>query len=125
AKLSLAKKAVLAAVGAVAVVAPILAQSVPPPSFEVASIKPATDASGKVKIGDQVWSSAGASFKPGGTFEAVNATLGSIIRVAYGLNEFQKRGEPEWVKTDRFDIQARGPQGAVDSEGPRRLQSLL
>ena len=45
AKLSVAQKAVLAGVGAVAVVAPILAQSVPLPSatelrFEVASIKP-------------------------------------------------------------------------------------
>ena len=130
AKLSVAKKAVLAAVGAVAVVAPILAQSVPLPSateprFEVASVKRATEASGKVRVGDQVWGSAGAGFKPGGTFEAVNATLGSVIRLAYGLREFQAVGAPEWVDTDRFDIQARGPQGAVESEGPRRLQSLL
>ena len=44
AKLSVAQKAVLASVGAMAVVAPILAQSVPLPSagarFEVASVKP-------------------------------------------------------------------------------------
>jgi bla regulator protein blaR1 len=130
AKLSVAKKAVLAAVGTVAVVAPILAQSVPLPSateprFEVASVKRSTDASGGVRVGDQVWGSAGAGFKPGGTFEAVNATLGSVIRIAYGLREFQMAGEPEWVNTDRFDIQARGPQGAAESEGPRRLQSLL
>ena len=125
AKLSVAKKAVLAAVGTVAVVAPILAQSVPLPSFEVASVKRATDASGKVRVGDQIWSSAGASFKPGGAFEAVNATLDSIIRRAYGLREFQTVGGPEWLNTDRFDIQARGPQGAAESEGPRRLQSLL
>ena len=130
AKLSVSKKAVLAAVGAVAVVAPILAQSVPLPSatelrFEVASVKRATDASGKVRVGDQIWSSAGASFKPGGAFEAVNATLDSIIRRAYGLREFQTVGGPEWLNTDRFDIQARGPQGGAESEGPRRLQSLL
>jgi bla regulator protein blaR1 len=130
AKLSVAKKAVLAAVGTVAVVAPILAQSVPLPSatelrFEVASVKRSTDDSGKVRVGDQVWHSVGAGFKPGGTFEAVNATLGSFIRLAYGLREFQTVGAPEWVDTDRFDIQARGPQGAVESEGPRRLQSLL
>ena len=31
--------------------------------------------------------------------EAVNATLGSIIRLAYGLKEFQTAGEPEWVAT--------------------------
>ena len=130
AKLSVAKKAVLAVVGTVTAVAPILAQSVPLPSatelrFEVASVKRATDASGKVRVGDQIWSSAGASFKPGGAFEAVNATLDSIIRRAYGLREFQTVGGPEWLNTDRFDIQARGPQGAAESEGPRRLQSLL
>ncbi len=130
AKLSVAKKAVLAAVGVAAVAAPILAQSVPLPlgpelRFEVASVKRSTDASGKFRVGDQVWTSAGASFKPGGTFEAVNATLGSIIRLAFGLKEFQIVGAPEWVDSDRFDIQARAPQGAVESEGPRRLQSLL
>jgi uncharacterized protein (TIGR03435 family) len=129
-KLSVAKKAVLAAVGTVAVVAPILAQSVPLPSateprFEVASVKRATDASGKVRVGDQVWTSVGAKFMPGGAFEAVNATLGSVIQLAYGLREFQTVGAPEWVNTDRFDIQARAPQGAVESDAPGRLQSLL
>jgi uncharacterized protein (TIGR03435 family) len=129
AKLSFAQKGIVAAVGTVAVVAPLLAQSVSisPDTvrFDVASIKPATDASGKVRVGDQIWTSAGASFRPGGAFEAVNATLGSIIRLAYGLREFQTVGAPVWVDTDRFDIQARGPQGAAESEGPRRLQSLL
>jgi uncharacterized protein (TIGR03435 family) len=129
-KLSVAKKAILAGVGIVAVVAPTLAQSVPLPSapalrFDVASVKRSTEASGQVRVGDQIWSSAGASFKPGGVFEAVNATLGSIIRLAYGLKEFETVGAPEWVNTDRFDIQARGPQGAAESENPRRLQALL
>src|SRR4029453_18553735 len=50
---------------------------------------------------------------------------GSIIRLAYGLRDFQTVGAPEWVDTARFDIQARGPQGAVESEAPRRLQSML
>ena len=82
-----------------AVVAPMLAQSVPLPSatelrFEVASVKRATDASGKVRVGDQVWTSVGARFMPGGAFEAVNATLGSVIRLAYGLREFQTVGGP-------------------------------
>ena len=130
AKLSVGKKAVLAVVGTVAVVAPILAQSVPLPSatelrFDVASVKRSTNDSGKVRVGDQIWTSAGASFKPGGTFEAVNATVGSFIRLAYGLREFETVGAPEWVNTDRFDIQARGPQGAAESDAPRRLQSLL
>jgi uncharacterized protein (TIGR03435 family) len=130
AKLSAAQKAVLAGIGTMVVVTPILAQSVPLPSaaeprFEVASVKRSTEASGQFLVGGQVWGSAGAAFKTGGTFEAVNATLGSIIRLAYGLREFQMVGAPEWIDTDRFDIQARGPQGAAESEAPRRLQSLL
>ena len=123
ANLSVGKKAVLASVGAAVLVAPILAQS--ELRFEVASIKRATEASGKIRVGDQIWSSAGASFKPGATFEAVNATLGSIIKLAYRLREFETVGAPDWVDRDRFDIQARAPQGAVESEGPQRLQSLL
>jgi uncharacterized protein (TIGR03435 family) len=122
-KLSVLQKAVLASVATVVVVAPILAQSVPLPSFEVASVKPT--AGGQVRVGDKMWTSVGASFKPGGTFEAVNATLGSVIRLAYGLREFQTVGGPAWLDTERFDIQARSPQGAVESDGPRRLQSLL
>jgi uncharacterized protein (TIGR03435 family) len=121
AKLSVAQKAVLASVGTAIVVAPLLAQSVPLPSFEVASVRPTS--AGPVSPG--VWGGAGARFTPGGAFEAYNATLGSIIRLAYGLREFQTVGGPEWVDIDRFDIQARGPQGAVESDAPRRLQSLL
>ena len=120
-KLSVAQKAVLASVGAMVLVAPILAQSVPLPSFEVASVKPTS--AGPVIVG--VLGGAGLRFTPGGAFEANNVTLGSIIRFAYGLRDFQTVGAPEWVDTDRFDIQARGPQGAVESDAPRRLQSLL
>ena len=121
ANLGAAKKAVLATVGAVVLVAPILAQSVPLPSFEVASVKPTS--AGPPTVG--VFGGAGLRFTPGGAFEANNATLGSIIRLAYGLRDFQTVGAPEWVDTDRFDIQARGPQGAAETEAPARLQSLL
>jgi uncharacterized protein (TIGR03435 family) len=120
-QLSVAQKAVLTSVGAMVLVAPILAQSVPRPSFEVASVKPTS--AGPVTAG--VWGGAGLRFPPGGGFEANNVTLGSIIRFAYGLRDFQTVGAPAWVDTDRFDIQARGPQGAVESDAPQRLQSLL
>jgi uncharacterized protein (TIGR03435 family) len=120
-KLSVAQKAVLASVGALVLVAPILAQSVPLPSFEVASVKPTS--AGPVSVG--VFGGAGLRFTPGGAFEANNVTLGSIIRFAYGLRDFQTVGAPAWVDTERFDIQARGPQGVAESDAPRRLQSLL
>ena len=118
-----AQKAVLAAVGAITVVAPLFAQSVQrPPAggalrFEVASIKRNTGSAQKAFVLQR--------FLPGGGFEGLNVTLGSVIRVAYGLQDFQMVGGPKWVNTDRFDIQVRGPQGATESEAPRRLQSLL
>ena len=123
AKLSAAQKAVLACVGVITLVAPVFAQSVPrPPAggalrFEVASIKRNTGDAQKAFVLQR--------FLPGGGFEGFNVTLGSVIRLAYGLQDFQMLGGPKWVDTDRFDIQVRGPQGAVESEAPRRLQSLL
>ena len=123
AKLSLAQKAVLAGVGTIVVAAPIFAQSVPRPSadgalrFEVASIKRNPGDAQKAFVLQR--------FLPGGGFEGLNVTLGSVIRLAYGLQDFQMVGGPKWVDTERFDIQVRGPQGATESEAPRRLQSLL
>jgi uncharacterized protein (TIGR03435 family) len=123
AKLSAAKKAVVASVGAIVVVTPILAQSVPrPPAdaalpFEVASIRRNTGNAEKVFVVQRVL--------PGGGFEGLNVTLGSVIRVAYGLQDFQMAGGPKWLDTDRFDVQMKGPQGATESDAPRRLQSLL
>jgi bla regulator protein blaR1 len=121
--LSVVQKAILAGVGTVVVVAPILAQSVPLPStselrFEAASVK-----QNKPNAGDPV--RVLVRFLPGGSFEAFNVTLGSVIRLAYGLQDFQMVGGPEWINTDRFDMQARGPQGATESEIPRRLQTLV
>ncbi len=123
AKLSVAKKAVLTGVGVVAVVAPIVAQTVPrPPAgelrFEVASIKRNNGDAQRVMV-------LAPRFPPGGSFEAFNVTLESVIRIAYGLQDFQIVGGPKWINTDRFDIQARGPQGAAEGDAPRRLQSLL
>jgi uncharacterized protein (TIGR03435 family) len=123
AKLSVVQKVVLAGVAAIAVVTPIFAQSVPrPPAggalrFEVASIKRNTGNAQQMIVLQR--------FLPGGGFEGINVTLGSVIRTAYGLQDFQMVGGPKWVDTDRFDIQVRGPQGATESEAPRRLQSLL
>jgi uncharacterized protein (TIGR03435 family) len=123
AKLSVAKKAVLAGVAVVAVAAPIFAQSVPrrstgDPRFEVASIKRNTGDAQKMMV-------LAPRFLPGGSFEAFNVTLRSLIRLAYGLQDFQMVGGPKWIDTDRFDMQARGPQGAAESDAPRRLQALL
>jgi uncharacterized protein (TIGR03435 family) len=88
------------------------------PRFEVASVKRNNGDALKMFV-------LVPRFLPGGSFEAFGVTLGSVIRLAYGLQDFQIVGGPKWVDTDRFDIQARGPQGAAESDAPRRLQSLL
>ena len=85
--------------------------------YEVASIKRNNGDAQKAFVLQRVL--------PGGGFEGFNVTLGSVIRLAYGLQDFQMVGAPKWVDTDRFDIQMRGPQGATESDVPRRLQSLL
>jgi bla regulator protein blaR1 len=85
--------------------------------FEVASIKR--------NNGDAQKAFVLQGYRPGGSFGGLNVTLGSVIRLAYGLQDFQMAGAPKWVDTDRFDVEARGPQGATQSEVPRRLQSLL
>ena len=123
AKLSVAQTAVLAGVGAITMVAPVFAQPVPrSPAggalpFEVASIKRSSGDARKAFVLQR--------FLPGGGFEGFNVTLGSVIRLAYGLQDFQMAGAPKWVDSDRFDIQVRWPKGAAESEAPRRLQSLL
>ena len=44
-------------------------------------------------------------------FAETNATLKSLIAFAYGMEEYQITGEPAWVDSDRFDIDAswKGP----------------
>ena len=64
--------------------------SAPLPEFEVATIKPATPAE-KVT---------GLFTYPGGRVEAVNYPLNYLIYSAFGLEEFQVSGGPDWINAD-------------------------
>lgn len=65
------------------------------PVFEVATIKPSKpDTPGKL-FGVRA-----------GKFSTVNFTLGEMISTAYGVQDKQVIGAPEWVYTEKFDIQA-------------------
>ena len=68
------------------------------PAFEVASIKQNVSGSG----------SASSSFRPGGQVAITNRTLENIIRITYQLQTFQVVGGPDWIRTDRWDIVAKG-----------------
>jgi uncharacterized protein (TIGR03435 family) len=81
-------------------------------TFDVVSVKPnLTGVTGS-----------GMTSRPDGSFEATNITLRALILNAYGMQENQVVGGPEWLPTDRFDIVARPA-----SDGPRgpRLQAML
>ncbi len=82
--------------------------------FEVASIKP----------GDPESSESSVYPLPHG-LRMKNATLKAMIRMAYGLNEYQLAGGPKWGETAAFDVEAKSPAGATIQQIPEMMQSLL
>src|SRR6185503_6735824 len=83
-----------------------LAQSAPIPTstdvaFEVASVK-------VNKSGERNSSTSGRA----GSFTATNVTGQQLIIYAYRIRNFQLASGPAWLGSDRFDIQARVPEGA-------------
>jgi len=66
------------------------------PQFDVISVKPDKTDSGMTRLG----------LTPNG-FNADNVGIHMLLLEGYQLNEDQLIGEPAWIKTDRFDIQAK------------------
>src|SRR5262245_50969758 len=87
-------------------------------SFEVASIKPAETptpaliASGKVRLGMSI---------TGSRVEIGFMSLADLIPTAFKVKAFQVSG-PDWIRTQRFDISAKLPEGATKEEVPEMLQ---
>ncbi|MCU1328696.1 MAG: hypothetical protein JWN34_4066 [Bryobacterales bacterium] len=65
--------------------------------FEVASVKP----SAPEVLGMMT------RYLPDGSVYISGATLKSLVAVAYGVRSFQISGGPEWLDTERFDVDAR------------------
>lgn len=91
-----------------------LSAQVTAPAFEVASVKPIVAAGGLQQVGLQV----------GGRFTA-NVSLRQLIRVAYGLEENQLVGGPDWVNTTRFEIAALAGRDVSRDEALAMLRTLL
>ena len=87
----------------------------PRPTFEVASIKPSAPGGRDVGI----------RYFPGTRMEAQNDTLHFLIQVAYRVRDFQVTGGPAWMNTERYDITAKGEDGAKQSQLPLMLHALL
>ncbi|MGH9648475.1 MAG: TIGR03435 family protein, partial [Bryobacteraceae bacterium] len=97
----------------------ILAQAPPPRvEFEVASIRPS----------DPILSAADAS-KIGLHIDGAQVNLGKLslndfLAMAYKVKLYQISG-PEWMASDRFDINAKLPAGSKGDQIPQMLQALL
>ena len=116
-RLHFGKKALLAAAGVVAVGAPVFIGMTAAPrvkaqstaaqlAFDVASVKPiaGTDARGP-----------GMEILPGGRVKITNYPLYELIESSYDVPYQSPRmsGGPEWIHTERYDIDAKPPDGAV------------
>jgi uncharacterized protein (TIGR03435 family) len=85
------------------------------PAFDVASVKPAGP------------DNRGADFRvyPGGRLRITNLNLDLIIREAYAVKPYQIAGGPAWLKTDRFDIDAKTEGDPSRRQMMAMLQTLL
>jgi len=83
-------------------------------SFEVASVKRQTDV-----VPGMTFSARGA------TLTVVNNELANVIDNAYGIRRYQLVGAPEWVDSDRYNIQAKAAGDATREELMLMVRSLL
>jgi uncharacterized protein (TIGR03435 family) len=92
-----------------------------PLSFEVASIKPAEPITpqsilaGKMHLGMNV---------DGARVDIGYLSLGELIPIAFKVKAYQVAG-PDWLRSQRFDILAKMPEGATKDDVPQMLQGLL
>jgi uncharacterized protein (TIGR03435 family) len=75
--------------------------------YEVASFKPI-----KPGTGDTSW--AGMRFTPDG-FSAHRESLRGLIQTAYGVQNYQISGSPEWLDSEIYDIDAKMDGAAADA----------
>lgn len=99
------------------------------PSFEAASVKPATTGAGGINVS----LSGGPGTNDPGRISYSNMTLEEAVKVAYGMmgptydaahKNDQLRG-PDWLKTQRFTITATLPPGTTKDGFKLMLQNLL
>jgi uncharacterized protein (TIGR03435 family) len=93
-----------------------LCQDAGRPAFEVISVKPSAMQSGQYGTGL-------ANF-PGGRIRANMVTLDYFISEAFDMQMFQVVGGPQWIHNERWDIEARPPEGSKASKANPKLWKL-
>jgi uncharacterized protein (TIGR03435 family) len=103
--------------------APAASASSSSPAFDVAAIRPNP---GDTTGHSHIWSSAS-----DGNFKAQNVTAMELIRYAYGMPETRISGGPGWMRTAKFDLEAKSDPAvdarlkALDSAAARELKQHM
>ena len=104
---------------------------VQPLSFEVASLKPASAPIATKDVYTEGYNAgmraamAGQGLRVVGQRVAItDNTLKDMIRMAYGLKDYQILG-PSWIGSDLFEVAAVMPAGSTRSQAPEMLRRLL
>jgi uncharacterized protein (TIGR03435 family) len=53
-----------------------------------------------------------------------NSTMAAIVKDAFGIKDYELSA-PAWFNVDRYDINAKAPEGTDDKDIPEMVQSLL
>jgi uncharacterized protein (TIGR03435 family) len=85
------------------------------PAFDVVSVKP--NRSGELMIRTDT--------EPGGRFIAVNTPLRTLLQLAYGVEDYEIIGAPDWAATQHFDVTAVSQRELPPLEGPTHGSPLL
>lgn len=83
-------------------------------SFDVATIKPVAASDHRVAI----------RMLPGGGFSADGISLQMLITIAYDVRDFQISGGPQWMKTDRYVVNAKA-EGLGERVDPAVNREML
>ncbi len=104
-------------IAAISLIAGTCFAQAPARKFEVASIKPADPNQNRVSI----------QITPGGRWVANAVTVSFLIQQAYGIRDFQIIGAPDWIRSLRWEVNAKPEDGSqVDQNSIKMmLQSLL
>jgi uncharacterized protein (TIGR03435 family) len=120
------QRTVLVSILAVVAIVPAAAQVIRSdghkPQFEVATVRPNKSGEPGAQLGP----------RPGGRLIGINQPVRNLIRNAFNVQSDQIIGGPDWIESDRFDIQAKAADADLNEKGmlsyPQfmlRLQSLL
>jgi uncharacterized protein (TIGR03435 family) len=99
---------------------PAFAQSPPTRTFEVAAITPSVPlqtqiSTGQLRVGSTITDS---------RIDMRSASLADLVTLAYTLKPYQLTA-PDWMRSERYDVQATYPPGATKDQAPEMMQALL